>query len=200
MSLSAISMIFWMKFARDKKIKFFVVMEGAGASLRYGVAGLLAGSSTAWVTDKVYGYVAPQLIRTGSPSLTQSALTAVVGGAFVSVMIYAGDRVLESVVDMDADPLFRSTFYQSAFLGSSTARMAVANVQDIWTRALGMARSAEGQKPFMPVAKNNPVQGPGPALPPETPYLAPHGQVHQPPQRRATPSCQSGTSCGSIML
>lgn len=193
MSSSAISMIFWTKFARDKKIKFFVVMEGAGASLRYGLAGLIAGSSTGWVTDKVYGYISPHLTLTRGTNLTSSALSAVVGGALVSVMIYAGDRVLESVVDMDADPLFRSTFYQSAFLGSSTARMAVSNVQAVWS-SLMPATQKGGPMQYnpMPVAKNNPVQEPGPVMQP--------GLSQAPVQRRATPSCQSGTSCGSIML
>lgn len=193
MSSSVISMIFWMKFARDKKIKFFVVMEGAGASLRYGLAGLIAGSSTGWVTDKVYGYISPHLTLTRGTNLTSSALSAVVGGALVSVMIYAGDRVLESVVDMDADPLFRSTFYQSAFLGSSTARMAVSNVQAVWSSMMPTPqKGGPMQYNPMPVAKNNPVQEPGPVMQP--------GLSQPPVQRRATPSCQSGTSCGSIML
>lgn len=164
--------------------------------MRYGLSGFVAGSSTAWVTDKVYSYVAPQLIRTGSPSITQSTLTAVVGGAFVSVMIFAGDRLLESVVDMNADPLFRMTFYQSAFLGSSTARMAVANVQDIWNRVLVIGKTGSGgPAPYapMPVGKN-PMQEPGPVMQPPP-------KVYEPPmQKRATPSCQAGTSCGSIML
>lgn len=163
--------------------------------MRYGLTGFVAGSSTAWATDKVYGYVAPHLIRTGSPSITQSALTAVVGGAFVSVMIFAGDRFLESVVDMDADPLFRTTFYQSAFLGSSTARRVVADVQDIWNRVLLIGKTTNGPAPYapMPVGKN-PAQEPGPVMQP------PPKIYDQPMQRRATPSCQSGTSCGSIML
>lgn len=168
-------------------------MEGAGASLRYGLAGLIAGSSTGWMTDKVYAYISPHLTAPKGTTLTLSALNAVVGGALVSVMIFAGDRVLESVVDMDADPLFRTTFYQSAFLGSSTARMAVANVQAVWS-SLMPAGKAGGPMAYnpMPVAKNNPVQEPGPVMQPP---------LREPPmQRRATPSCQSGTSCGSIML
>lgn len=168
-------------------------MEGAGASLRYGLAGFVAGSSTGWATDKVFGLIAPHLtMGTQRSTVTQAALSAVVGGAIASVMIYAGDRVLESVVDMDADPLFRTTFYQSAFLGSSTARMVVSNVQSVWSSLMLAHKGGPMAYNPMPVAKNNPVQEPGPVMQPNV--------MPPPTQRRATPSCQSGTSCGSIML
>lgn len=163
--------------------------------MKFGLAGFVAGSSTGWVTDKVYGVIAPHLTGSSPRStLTQSALTAVVGGALASVMIYAGDRVLESVMDMSGDPLFRTTFYQSAFLGSSTARMTISNVQAVFN-ALTAMKSSGGPAPYapMPVGKN-PMQEPGPVMQPPQ-------KVYEPPmQRRATPSCQAGTSCGSIML
>lgn len=169
-------------------------MEGAGASLRFGLAGFVVGASTGWATDRVYGFIAPHLqSSTPRSTMTQSALTAVVGGALVSVMMYAGDRVLESVMDMAGDPLFRMTYYQSALLGSSTARMTISNIQGVLSSVVPSGSSGSLMKNSpMPVSKQTPMQEPGPVMQP--PAQAPQMQ------RKAIPSCAAGSSCGSIML
>ena len=163
--------------------------------MKFGLAGFVVGSSTGWVTDKVYGLVSPHLMSaTPRSNVMQSALNAVVGGALVSVMVFAGDRVLESVMDMGNDPLFRTTYYQSAILSSSTARMVMGNIQATLNGIIPTVSGKSGQMPYapMPVSKKNPDQEPGPVMqgPPST----------GPMMKRAIPSCAAGSTCGSIML
>jgi hypothetical protein len=187
-----------MKLAEDKKLIFKTMegagastMEGAGASVKFGLAGLAAGASTAWVTDRAWNFVSPYVNMGGRGAVTQSALTAVAAGALASVMIFAGDRALESIVDMGNDPLFRTTYYQAAFLGSSTARSAVSNVQVVLNSVV--APSTLG---ILPPPSQGPVKY---TPPPPKGYGGGVGPVMQAP-RRAVPSCQSGMSCGAIKL
>ena len=172
-------------------------MEGAGASIKFGLAGIAIGSATAFVTDKVYGMIAPKLMGT-SGAVGQGLLTAVVGGALASVMIFAGDRVLESMMDMGGDPLFRTTYYQAAFLGSGTARMAVSNFQGVLNSVMPKAAPAVSPKPdqqpsrelpYTPMPVNMGI-GPQMGLPPSSAS----GKA------RKTPGCAAGMNCGSIML
>lgn len=189
-----------MKLAEDKKL-IFKTMEGAGASVKFGLAGLAAGATTAWVTDRAWNFVSPYVNMGGRGAVTQSALTAVAAGALASVMIFAGDRALESVVDMGNDPLFRTTYYQAAFLGSSTARSAVSNVQVV-LGSLVTPSSPSGAPPTQGPMKYTPPPpkgyggGVGPVM--QAPDISPAPPAPQ--QRRAVPSCQSGMSCGAIML
>lgn len=172
-------------------------MEGAGASIKFGLAGIAIGSATAFVTDKVYGMIAPKLTGT-SGAVGQGLLTAVVGGALASVMIFAGDRVLESLMDMGGDPLFRTTYYQAAFLGSGTARMAVSNFQGVLNSVMPKAapvvspmasdkQASSKEIPYTPMPVN---MGIGPQM--QLPQTS--------GKSRKTPGCAAGMNCGSIML
>lgn len=186
----------------DKKL-IFKTMEGAGASVKFGLAGLAAGATTAWVTDRAWNYVSPYVNFGGRGAVTQSALTAVAAGALASVMIFAGDRALESVVDMGNDPLFRTTYYQAAFLGSSTARAAVSNVQVVLGSVITPPASsgapltpAQGPVKYTPPPPKGYGGGVGPVM--QQPENPPAMSI--PPMNRAVPKCQSGMSCGAIML
>lgn len=187
--------------AEDKNI--FKTMEGAGASVKFGLAGLAAGATTAWVTDRAWNFVSPYVNMGGRGAVTQSALTAVAAGALASVMIFAGDRALESVVDMGNDPLFRTTYYQAAFLGSSTARAAVSNVQVVLGTIITPPSSsgvpmtpAQGPVKYTPPPPKGYGGGVGPVM--QQPENPPAMSI--PPMSRAVPKCQSGMSCGAIML
>lgn len=172
-------------------------MEGAGASVKFGLAGLVAGATTAWATDRAWVYLSPYLAPGGHAPVTHSALVAVTSGAVVSLMIYAGDVGLESVIDMGSDPLFRTTYYQAAFIGSSTARTAISSVHHV----LGSLLSAKAAAPPSTPGGSKPAptpkgplgwgEGPGPVIPPPP---------HMSRKMRAVPSCQSGMNCGAIML
>lgn len=171
-------------------------MEGAGGSIKFGLAGIAVGSATAFVTDKVYGMIAPSLMGK-SGAVGQGLLTAVVGGALASVMIFAGDRVLESMMDMGGDPLFRTTYYQAAFLGSGTARMAVANFQGVLSSLMPKNtpvaaptpdKQSSREMPYTPMPVNVGL-GPQMGMPPATPS-----------GKTRTPGCAAGMNCGSIML
>jgi hypothetical protein len=173
-------------------------MEGAGGSIKFGLAGLVAGASTAWVTDRAWNYLSPYISSGSRGAVTQSALSAVAAGALASVMIYGGDKALEMVMDMGPDPLFRQTYYQAAFLGSSTARSAVSSVQIV----LGTLITP----PAAPVATRVQTAAAPYTAPPKAGYGEGVGPVMQPPpmamatQRRAVPNCSAGQNCGSIML
>lgn len=172
-------------------------MEGAGNAIRYGLAGIAVGTLTGFVTDKVYQMaLAPQLQVSGN--ISRAALTAVVAGSLASVMLWGGAQVLETVVDVGNDPLFMTTYYQSAFFSQSTARIAISSLQQVV--ASGMPQSAPKQQQGSappPPAQAKAYEGLGPAHMPQSPA---HSPAMNYTQMSAVPSCGQGTVCGAIVL
>lgn len=165
--------------------------------MKFGLAGLAAGASTAWVTDRVWNYLGPMIPTAGHGVVTHAALVAVAAGSLTSLMIFAGDRALETMIDMTNDPLYRTTYYQAVFLGSSTARSALSNVQVVLGTLLtppssGIPAGSGGPAKYTPPPKGG-YGGVGPVM--QQPQATPVATM-----QKAVPSCQSGMSCGAIML
>jgi len=192
-------------------------MEGAGNAIRYGLAGIAVGTATGFVTDKVYQMLlAPNLQVSGNVS--RAALTAVAAGSLASLMMFAGAQALEMVVDVGNDPLFMSTYYQSAFFSQSTARISISSLQQVMSSLMPQSApkpppsGGSTQPPAGAPTHAAPYTGLGPAHMPAhaAPYtgLGPARmptQQHSPavdftPQHSAMPSCGKGTVCGAIVL
>lgn len=171
-------------------------MEGAGNAIRYGLAGIAVGTTTGFVTDKVYHMLlAPNLQVSGN--ISRAALTAVAAGSLASLMIFGGAQALEMIVDVGSDPLFMTTYYQSAFFSQSTARIAISSLQQVLASAIPQSAPKQQQGPPPPApAHAKPYEGLGPA---QIPHQASSPAVNFTPHP-AVPSCGQGTVCGAIVL
>jgi hypothetical protein len=108
--------------------------EAAFRAVKYGLAGLVIGTTTSALGDMIYQKLVAQTMQkamaasnTNLGGIAGVALNAVLAGAFGSLVIYAGDQVFESVVGDDF--LGHLIFYQSAFLTSGSLRAATGSIQ-----------------------------------------------------------------------
>lgn len=84
--------------------------------IKLGTAGLIIGGATGAVTDAVFNMVKRSMGDIGMP------IQVLVGGVAASAFMFGGDRVLNSLFDMSADPMGGMLFYQACFFSQTTAR------------------------------------------------------------------------------
>ena len=183
---------------------FSKMAEGVGNAVKYGLAGIVVGTTTGFLTDTVYSKVAGYTSWGNEGNVSKSAVSLIVAGTLSAGFMFGGDMVLESAMDVGKDPLFRIMFYQSCFLSQNTVKVAIGGVRSllggIGLPSMGGGGGGAPGKPNYPVM--GPAQMPVPRVssPPQvSPVVTPPVYAEHPMiQQYGGPSnCGAGLGGGS---